>query len=279
MRMRIQTILVLVLILLIVFVKAYFVTQSVMPSYESFYGIRQIEQIRSTGVPLRSDDLSYQGRVHVAAGLFYYVLALFSFVVPVLILFKYGGIIVSAFALWLFYIIAKRLFANRWIAFLVTFLAALTPIIFVHSLNTLTPLSFFIVCYLGLVYYFISLKARRNVLLFVILLVVSTLVSSLVLVVIIGFLLYLLLLNLEYLKQKETEIETLSFAALFVFWYHLLIYKKLFFLYGTQAIWQNIPPALIIQAFQRVTMPVALSFVGILPLVLGLYGIYLELFE
>ena len=279
MRIKIQTILVLVLLLLILVVKSYFVTQSVMPSYESFYGIRQVEQIRSTGMPLLSDDLSYQGRVNVMGGLFYYLVAIFSFFIPLLLLFKYAGVVLSVFALWLIYLIAKKLFLNKWIALFVTFLGALTPIIFMHSLNTFTPLSFFIICYLGLLYLFLSLKHQQNILFFVILLVISTLISSLVLVLIIGFLFYLLLLKLEHLTPRKKEIEVLSFAAIFVLWYHLLIYKKLFFLYGTHAIWQNIPPALLLSTFQKVTMPVALSFIGLLPLVLGLYGIYLALFQ
>ncbi len=225
------------------------------------------------------DIQSYQGRTHIVSMLFFYFFALVSFVVPILILFKYASIILSLLSLLIVFFLARRLYTNKWVPLLVLALTSFTPALFAADINTLLPSSLFMVIYLALLYSFFHLEKKNAVFAFLILLIIATLVSSLSIVVIIGFVLYFILLRIEKLPAKRLEREVLFFGSMFTIWYYLIIYKKLFFLYGVQAAWRSIPREIFLSQFQGLTIPLALGLIGIIPFLLGLYAIYNSLFN
>ena len=57
-------------------------------NYDSYFSLRQVEHIKSTGLPLYQDPLSYSGKTQLFAPLFYYILAFFSLVIPLEIVAK-----------------------------------------------------------------------------------------------------------------------------------------------------------------------------------------------
>jgi len=269
------------LVLLLVSVtllKLYFVIQAPFPAYTSFYGVRQVEHIQQTGLPFLSDELSYQGRITFEGLFFYFFVAGFSFVVPTLLLFKYASILFSILVLVLVYIITLRLVQRQTIALLITLIASLTPTLFTAYLNTLLPSSLFMILYLLLIFLFFTSNKKHRMSWFVLVLVISTLISSLTLVFIVGFALYFLFLKLESLPVRRREFELLLFSGVFAIWYHLLIYKPLFLQYGAQIIWKTIPRELAVSMFEGLTAPLAISLIGIVPLLLGIHTIYYSLF-
>ncbi|MCA9477733.1 MAG: hypothetical protein KC535_01135 [Nanoarchaeota archaeon] len=255
--------------------KLYVVTLTPNPAYDSYYGMRQVDSILDTGTPLIHDDLSYQGRTTFSNPLTYYVLAFFSLFIPSVALFKFGGILLSLVVLYLIYHTSMKLYAKPWLSVFLVAVAALNPTVFNTHLNTIIPSSLFLILFLLILDSFIQQKYTS----FVTLTVLATLTSSLSLVLVLGFLFYFILLKLEALKVKKTEFELLFFSAVFIIWYNLISYKKLFFALGSQSIWQNIPFELQSTLFAGISISAALTFIGIVPLVLGIYGIYSSLFE
>ncbi len=269
----------LVLVLLFVLlIKIYFVMQTPLPAYDSYYGIRQVEHVHTTGLPFIVDTLSYQGRITYDGILFYTLVAGIAVFIPTIILFKYASIVLSLLVLFLVYKITVRLVKHRWIALLTTILAALSPSLFTAHLNTLLPTSFFAVLYLLLILFFFKSNKKKYISWFVITLVVATLISPLIIVFIVGFAFYFLLLKLESLSIRRREFELLLFSSIFVIWFYILLYKPLFLQYGAKIIWKTMPKELVVQTFQGLTLPLAISLIGVLPLLLGMYAIYFALF-
>lgn len=278
-RMNTWRVLLLLVILIFVSFQVFFVLQTDAPSYDSFYGVRQVEHIKETGTPIIHDDQSYQGRTNVSHLLFYYILAGFSFLIPGLLLFKFGGIVLTVLIVILIYSMSNHLFRKEWIAFMLSTIAAFTPTIFVSQLNNLLPQTFFVLIYLLLIYAFFTISRRSSLIWFIVLTVLATVISPLSLVLIVGFLFYFLLLRLERLSFKKKELELILFSGLFVVWYHLMLYKKLIALFGLQVVSQSVPQELLLSMFRGLNVPLVISFVGVPLIGIGLQGIYHLLFE
>lgn len=268
-----------IILLGVLAIKIFFVAQTPYPAYDSYYGIRQVNEIITTGLPEVVDEYSYQGRINLTSIAFYYILAFLQLFIPAILLFKYFSIVLSSLALYLVFRISRQLFPERWLAILLTAIAALTPSIFVAHLNTLIPSSLFVVLYLFLVKLLLDLDKKKYLIFFTLIIILATLVSSLSVVLIVGLLFYLFLVKLEGLKIRRREVELIFFGSLFVLWFHLLLYKKLFLTYGSGALWASIPRSYLASFFSGLTVPLATSLIGIIPLILGLYGVYHALFR
>ena len=71
------------IILIIIFIltlsfRLYFAFQNPNFDYESYFSVRQVNQIIKTGLPLFRDSLSYGGRTFLFIPVFHYILAIFS---------------------------------------------------------------------------------------------------------------------------------------------------------------------------------------------------------
>ncbi|MCF7798657.1 glycosyltransferase family 39 protein [Candidatus Woesearchaeota archaeon] len=275
---RTQEWILIALLVIVLTVKLYFVLQSPVPAYDAYYGIRQIEHIHQTGFPLFVDDLSYQGRITYSGIVFYTILAGVAVFIPTLLLFKYGSIIFGLLVLFLVYKITQRVTKDRWVALLTTIIAALSPSILTTHLNTLLPSTLFAVLYLLLIFFFFESSKKKFITWLIIAFVGAMLISSLTLVFVAGFGLYLLLLKLESLAVRKREFEFLIFSSVLIIWFHLLLYKPLFFQYGSTILWKTMPRELVVSTLQGLTVPLAVSLVGIVPLLLGIHTIYRTLF-
>lgn len=273
--MKIYHWILIVLLIGIIFSKSYIVGLTDFPNYESYYSIRQVEHIQDTGMPLINDPLSYQGRSTFSNPLSYYIFTLFSFFTPLLILFKYGGIVLSLIAYYLIFHISHSMYKKPWISLLLVSIALLNPTVFGAHLNTLIPSSIFIILFLLLIKFFFD----KNHTAFVIVVILATLTSPFSLVLVLGFFFYFLLLKLETLRSKTSELELLFFSAIFIIWFNLISYKKLLFMFGSHSLWQSIPFEIQSTLFSQLSITQALNLVGIIPLALGIYGIYSSLFE
>lgn len=279
MKLKQTTVLLIVLLIFVLLAKLIVLSDIDSPAYDSYYGMRQVENIKSTGVPIVNDNLSYQGRTNTLDFFVYYILAFFSVFVPIKLLFLFGGVLVGLGSLVLIFLIARKLYANRWVALIVTVLGALSTVIFSSSLATLTSSSLFLLVYLGMIYAFISFSRNENqIVWFLILAVVGTLLSSLMLPLVLAFVIYFLLVKLENLKTRYKEVELVGFTGLFVIWYHLILYRSLFELHGSRVLWDSVPRELLSVFFQKLSLPLMVALIGVLPFILGLYAIYHSLF-
>lgn len=273
--MKTSTVILLILFVGVILSKFYLVQLTDYPAYDAYYSIRQVQHIKDTGVPLINDQLSYQGRSTFSNPLSYYVFALLSVFIPITLLFKFGGILLSLIALYLVYQISLDLYKKPWLSLILVVLAILNPTLFSAYLNTLVPSSLFLILFLFL----LSAFLKGNHTTFVVLSILTALTSPLALVLVLGFFIYFLLLKLEALKIKKTEFELLFFSSIFIIWFNLISYKKLLFNFGSRSIWQSIPYELQSSIFSQLNISQTLGLVGIVPLALGIYGIYSSLFE
>ena len=279
MKLRQTTLLLIILLVFVLLAKIFVLTGVENPSYDSYFGMRQIDNIKQTGLPLIDDDLSYQGRTNNVDFVFYYMLAFFSIFIPLKLLFMFGGVLVTLASLILIFLVSRKLYANRWIALIVTTIGGLSTVLFSSSLASLSPTSFFVLIYLGIIYAFITFaKTEANVALFIVLAIIGTLLTSLMLILLIGFIFYLVLLKLEKISTRKKELEVLGFTGIFILWYHLVIYRKLFQLYGAGSLWNSIPRELVSSFFQRISLPIIVLLIGVIPFILGLYAMYNSLF-
>jgi len=274
---RNQIIALIVLFVLVLGLKLLFTLSVSYPSYDSFYTLREVDSIRDTAAPLSYDELSYQGRSHIGGGFFYYLISIFSLAIPLVFILKYLFILFFMISLVFVFLITQKLFPARWIAFLITTLAALSPSLFTFSLNGLSTTSFVFMLYLILIYLFISIENKNNIVYFLVFFIMLMFTSSLSLALVLGTAFYFLLLRLEFLPIKKREFELLFFSGIFSLWYFTLLFKKLF-VDGIESLWQGIPKELLSNYFAGMTLPLALSLVGFIPMILGFYALYMVLF-
>lgn len=276
--MKITHWIIIFLIFITILLQGLLVFRESYPSYESFEGIRQVEHVLSTGKVIFQDTLSYQGRIKTNGILFDYVAALVSLLIPTLIVFKYGWIILYALIIWITYLISRRLYNDRWIAVMVSGLMALSPTIFATYLHTFSNESLFILVYVLLLFTIFDIE-KRSGMLFVILMVIAILMSAATWVVLLGLIAYFILLKIESLPVKKHEIEVFIFSSVFALWLNLILFKKLFVQSGFGALWSGIPAEILVTKFPGLSPALIIASIGVVPLILGIYGMYSSLFE
>jgi len=265
-------------ILLTIIFKIYLVLQTPSISYDSYYGMRYAEYFHENFLPMVSDDLSYQGRLSITNIPFYMIVSLFTFIIPALIFFKYIGILFGAYLIYLIYKITQKLFNNQTISLIITFIAGMMQTIFLFSLNSFSSITVFSVLFLLLIWEFINLENKSNLKAFMLFFILATIITPYSIIVVLGFIVYFLLLKFNSLPIRKSTIDVFIFSSLFSIWYHLIIYKMALIRSGPSVIWQNIPQELISLSYQKLTILSALFFIGFVPLVLGLIGMYQTIF-
>jgi hypothetical protein len=277
MNQRTQVIILILFVLLISLFKGFLVADTPYPNYDAYYGVRQVESILD-GSPLTTfDPLSYQGRAQVQSTPFYLLVSLFALLFPIIWLFKYLSILFSALAIVGMFFIGKKIFKNEYVVLLLTLFAGLSPSLFTTYLNTLQPGSLYLLLYIVLIYLFLHLKERSTAFLLVFML--ATIISPFSLLFAIGLCIYLAITRIESLSIKKEEFEVALFALVFALWYHLVSYKSLLQLHGSSLLVSSVPATVLQNSFENITPALAIIFIGLVPVILGLYGTYAILFE
>jgi hypothetical protein len=267
-------------LLIVVFaLKLFLVLQSPYPTYESYYGVRYSEYVKEKFVPMIYDEFSYQGRFTIHNMPFYFFSSLLTFIIPIIFLFKFTTIFLSLLLVFLIYKLVYKLFENPQVAILVSLISVSVPTLFTYYANSFSPKSLFLIFFLFLLNSFFDLEQEKNIKWFLISFIAITLITPYSLILILGFLVYFLLLKIESLPIKKSTIEVLFFSLLFSFWYHLIIYKTALQKYGLSILWQNIPTDLINLSYADLNPIAAILLVGIVPVTLGLLGIYKTFFD
>ncbi len=244
-------------------------------SPESYFTLRQVESIRETGLPLFEDRLSYGGRSQVFLPLYYYLLAGASFLFPAMIAFKVVPSVLASAIVIVTYLVCKDLTKNREASLFAALLSAFMPVFVTETTNTLSnaalsvPLAF-------LVLYLFQLlsKDQKPVPWLLLCLFMLSLLDMSIFLVIGGLLFYLLLLRMEKMEVSRAETEIALFATFFVMWLTLTLFKKVLLAHGPTVVWQNIPPQLLDEFFLHFNLLEAVSLIGLLPFIMGLYAGY-----
>src|SRR4030043_342132 len=254
-------------------VRLFFVFQAQAFDYDAYYTLRQAEHIRETGFPILDDPLSYSGRTFLTLPLVYYVLAGFSFIIPLELAAKILPSLFFAALVIVIFLIAKHVTKNKTAALISALFAGFVPII-LTTVNQVSVYSLGLLLIFLLSYTFLRIEEKGFTLLSIILTILLLLTHTLVFLLLIAFFVYFVILILEKQKVSSREAETALFLFFLALWFNILLYKKAFFLHGISFIWQNIPAPLLSSYFTEISFFGVIYAVGVLPLLLGVYAIY-----
>jgi hypothetical protein len=245
----------------------------------SYFNLRQIESIRSTGFPIYNDPLSYSGRFYVFLPVFHYLIAISSLFLPLAMAIKIVPNLLISLTIFITYLISKEITKNEEASLVSALLSGFLPIIFYTTVNSLSAYSLILPLSFGILLCLMRVEQnKRYILVFIGLIFLMALTDSSILVLLFGFFVYLFLAWLERLSPNKSEFELISFSTLFVILLSLILFKNVLLLYGPDAIRQNIPHQLITQYFAGFNIFEAIYQIGVIPLVFGVYVVYKHLF-
>ena len=246
-------------------------------TYDSYFHLRQVEHIASTGLPIYDDPLSYGGRNLFFLPGFHYFVAVFDLFLPLEFIAKIiPGVLLSLLTVAV-YFLSKKVTKNVNGSLISAFIAGFLPILF--NTNTFNPEPLFLLLLLINIYAFLNIKDKKFLSVYILSFLALTLTSSATAILLIGFGIYLLLSLLENKKVNRAEIELIVFSLFFFIWVQFLFYKRIFLTEGISFIWQNVPLQIIQQYFPQVSITKAIFLVSIIPFLAGIFVVYRSLFE
>jgi len=275
--MKRDYIIVSILFLLVLGVKLFFIFQTpYFSSDESYYNIRQMVYIKQNFLPMLHDDLSYGGKTLYLPPMFFYILAVLTFIFKTEFVGKVFPALISSSIVFIAYLIADRFTKSYTIKLFTAITAGFMPLFFSFTLNTISiyslivPLTFFnLYCMMRIVD-----NDKEFIPLFIISLLALRMTTPAAIFLIFGLLVYLLFLFVEKMKISRIEIELILFSTFLIVWTLFLFFKNAFLNYGFSLLWQNIPLNMLKNYFANTSLSNIIYFIGLIPLIFGVYAVY-----
>ncbi|MFH1053385.1 MAG: glycosyltransferase family 39 protein [Candidatus Woesearchaeota archaeon] len=261
--------------LIVLSMRLYFAFQTDnFSSDEAYFTLRQVENIKSTGLPLIKDDLSFSGRTYIVLPVYYYILAGFNLVLPIGFVGKVIPNILASLLIFVIYLITERITRSRKAALMTAVLSGFVPIFFSKTINTISPYSLVIPLSFLLIYFFISLNEKRRFIYFVITFVILLLMHPSLIIIVLGLMTFLFFVRIEKLKQSRQELEVILFTFLVSIWFYIIIFKDIFLFHGPRFLWQNVPEKLYSQYFSNISFLTIINQISLFSFIFGIYIIY-----
>ena len=276
MKINHKLILVIIFLLTLVFRLYIAFTNTSFSSDDSYFNLRVTEHIIEDKKPLTYDELSYSGRNLIYSQFFNYFLALFSFI-P-----EYEKIIpalLSSSIILIIYLISKKISNNKDAALFAALISAFIPIELKTTVNQLSIYSLAIPFILLMILALLNLDNKKYFILFIILSFILPLIHPISFLFMFSLLFYLILINTESIAINKQKKEAIMFSFFLILIINFFLYKTALLKYGTNIIWQNVPSTLFNIYFKNFNLIEILYLVGIVPLILGVIGIYTGLFK
>jgi len=251
-------------------------TNTTFSSDESYFNLRVTQYIIENKKPLLYDELSYGGRNLIYPQVFNYFLALFSFIpgyekiIPALL---------SSLIVIIIYLICKKITNNSTASLFAALLSAFIPIEIRTTLNQISVYSLLIPIILLIILALLNLDNKRYLILFITLSFLLPLIHPISFLFAISLLFYLILINTENIFVNKAKKEIITFAFFVILIINFFLYRDALIRYGTNIIWQNIPSSLFANYFQTFNILEVLYLIGVIPLILGVTGVYTGLFK
>ena len=244
---------------------------------ESYFALRQIENIKDTGKLIDYDELSYGGKKQIDSPFFYYFLTFFSFFMPLKLVGKIIPNVLASLLVFFFFFITRYLTNNNKISLLTAFISGFIPIYFSRTVNSISVFSLVAPLIIFIIYCLLRIDDKKFFNYLVVSIFVLSFTSSSSFLLIIALLFYLLFLKLEKLRLSRKEIELVLFSTFLIVIVNFWIYKDAFLFHGASLIWQNFPKEMMEKYFLEFNLLGALYLIGIVPFVSGIYMIYYNL--
>ena len=231
---------------------------------DSYFNLRVVEHIKENGLPLFYDDLSYGGRPLVLQYFFHYFMTLFSFI-P--LYFKIISLVIIS------YFIAKEITSDETSSLLTSLLAGFAPIYSKVLINQFSVYVFVLPLIALILLFLMKLEKKKYAGLFILFGFILSLTHSSSFLLLFILLFYVLLMNAEDLNLIKLKKETLIFTFFLIFFINIIFFRKAFMEYGFGIVHGNNP---ILYSFNFFN---GLYILGILPLLLGIIGLYQGFFK
>ena len=241
---------------------------------EGYFAIRQLEHIQDTGKPLFQDELSYSGRSFKFLPAYYMILGFLSAQFPLTLFGKILPNFFASFATLAMALVATRLTSRPWIIIFSSLCAGTVPIFRSLTINSLNATTLIVPFFLLLLYFFLSLNQRFFVFLYLVTLVLSLFLSPLFLLFVLGLLFYLALSFVEHLTIERAEVELILFSLFFTLLGTFWLFRDVLVYHGATVLWQNIPTRILSNTFCSVSVLDAVTSIGLIPFILGIFGVY-----
>ena len=238
--------------------------------------LRVIESIKENKEFVVYDPLSYGGRNIVKPQLFHGIMALLSFV-PF-----YSKIIPELFISFipiLVYLIAAELTKDKTASLITAFMSSLIPIVFKVTLNQVSPYSLAIPTILLMVYSLVRINETKFLVLFVAMSFLLPWISPSSFLFMLSLLFYIVIIVSESMNISGLKKEAVTFSFFTMFLLNLVIFRKVLLQYGASSINQNIPQKVFEYYFSNFSLSESLFIIGLIPLALGIFGIYIGLHD
>jgi len=242
-------------------------------SYDSYSHIRQVNSILETGKPVFEDKLSGGGKTFFFSPLFHYIFALLSLIAPLEIIGKIIPNILYALLIPLVYYISLKIANGPKPALFASVFAALFPALW-QTINSLDPLCLAIPAIFYCFYCLLRVNEKKYLAPFILSGVFAAFLSPITLFIIPALWLFVLLLKIEKTEERNVVMEAIIFLSFLVILAQFLLYKKALLVQGYEIIWQNIPPQLLSNFFENITILGVIAAVGVVPFVFGVYEVY-----
>ena len=246
-------------------------------TYDSYFHLRQIEEISTTGLPLYQDPLSYGGRQHGFLPVFHYCMAFFALFLPLEIAAKIMSNLLFSTLPILTYVISQKITHHERASLLAALTTGFLPILFTPNTISVDAL-FFPLVFLN-IYAFLRLQEKKFLYIYLASFIVLCFVSSATSLLIIGYGVYLLLSFIEDQPVPKAEKELFVFALFFFVWSQFLFFKNTLATQGIEFIWRNVPPQIISDYFPEISILSAIVLVSIIPFITGVFIAYQSLFH
>ena len=245
-------------------------SSSYLNNDESYFNLRVINNIRSTGLPIFYDELSYGGRALIVQPLFYYLFTLFSFIPFYFKIFP--ALLISSLTL-ISYLIAREITNDENSSLFTALLAGFIPIYSKVLINQFSVYNLVLPLIALIIFCFVKMEEKKYMVYFIIGSFLLALMHSSSFLLLFILLFYLLLMNTENLEITKLKKEILIFTFFLVLFINVLIFKRAFLAYGFNIIHGNNPIHYTFNVLQGLYM------IGIIPLFLGIIGLYQGFFK
>jgi hypothetical protein len=246
--------------------------------YDSYFHIRHIESITNTGIPEYNDALSYGGGFFIFSPLFHYIIAAFSFIMPIGIAGKIIPNIAFALLIPLAYYIAYEITGSKKISLFAPLFIAFMPALW-STIFTLSPLCLAIPAIFYAFYCLVKKDGKNNIPRFLTFIILASLISPVSIITIPVVWLYILFIKIEKIETDSALVEAAIFSTFFILLMQFIFYKNAILVNGSEIIWQNVPLEIIKNYFININILDIIANIGILPFIFGLYEIFVFSFE
>ncbi len=239
-------------------------------TYDAYFKIRQIENIRTGVFPNYHDPLFYTS--HIFLPLSEYFLAIMSLIFPLQYTLKIIPNLVAASTCIVGYMLATTVTGDKRAALFSAMGIAFVPIFFFKTVNSLSEYAFSVPLILFMLHLLTKIDKGKNLYTFVIGLFVISLLHSTAAIFVLGLCIYILLLYILEIRQSRKELELVLFSTIFNLWILFLFYKQPLLDHGLAILG-------ILRGQESFNILQAMYYIGFLTLPFGAIMIYKNIFE